>query len=133
LCHMISLAGCSLVNSRWQREPRCTENEGVGPASEARHKTTEINTSLSPLFSPLQDFFFFFFFYRSRLAPLLSTPGPSRPGNVPAARCLTWTDRTATVASWTSRRTRAVASSCAVTSSWTRSRGAWFGSWTTRR
>ncbi|XP_058477897.1 pleckstrin homology domain-containing family A member 1 isoform X2 [Solea solea] len=49
------------------------------------------------------------------------------------SRCRTWTDRTASVASWTSRRTRAAAGSCADTSSWTSSRAVYCGTWTTHR
>ncbi|KAF5890747.1 Uncharacterized protein DAT39_019550, partial [Clarias magur] len=47
-------------------------------------------------------------------------------------RCLMWIGRTAFAASWTSRKMRTVASSCAATSSWTPWRAAWCGTWTTR-
>lgn len=130
---------CSLVSSRWQRDHKYSrETEGARLTT----KTTEILiSSLPPDTSSLTTLFSVSLrnFSQSHLPPLLfsrsslSTPGLTRPGNVPAARCLTWTDRTASVVFWTLRRMRAAASSCADTSYWTHSREAWCGSWTTHR
>lgn len=61
--------------------------------------------------------------------PVMPHGGPSWTGS----RCLTWTDRIASAAFWTSRRMKAPAGSCADTSSWTRSRAACCGTWTTHR
>lgn len=96
------LVGCSLVSSRWPRDQRHSGSE-IQREREDDHRD---DSTLSPpslphcsLFLPLFSFSLCLFIGSTAppppSPPLVSPPGPSRPGNVPAAPCLTWTVRTA--------------------------------------